>query len=78
MNTNILVIGGSRKTGRRVVEQLQNKCIESKIGSRNSSTSFDWDNKNTWVDALNRIEKMYTAYYPDRAVPGAKEEKTAH
>jgi uncharacterized protein YbjT (DUF2867 family) len=73
MKTNILVIGGTGKTGRRVVEQLQNKGIEPRIGSRNASPSFDWDDKNTWVDALNGIEKMYVTYYPDLAVPGAKE-----
>lgn len=73
MKANILVIGGTGKTGRRVVEQLKNKGIEPRIGSRNSSPSFDWDNKDTWVDSLNGIEKMYVTYYPDLAVPGAKE-----
>ena len=70
---NILVIGGTGKTGRRVVEQLKKKEIEPKIGSRNVSPSFDWDDKDTWVNALNGIEKMYVTYYPDLAVPGAKE-----
>ena len=73
MKTNILVIGGTGKTGRRVVEQLQNKGIEPRVGSRNSSPSFDWDNRDTWVEALNGIERMYVTYYPDLAVPGAKE-----
>jgi len=73
MKSNILVIGGTGKTGRRVVEQLQNKGLEPRIGSRNSSPSFDWDNKDTWLEALNGIEKMYVTYYPDLAVPGAKE-----
>lgn len=73
MKSNILVIGGTGKTGRRVVEQLQNKGIKPRVGSRNASPSFDWDNKNTWVDVLNGIEKMYVTYYPDLAVPGAKE-----
>lgn len=72
MNTNILVIGGTGKTGRRVVEQLQKKGIEPRIGSRSATPSFDWDNKDTWVEALNDIEKMYVTYYPDLAVPGAK------
>ena len=70
---NILVIGGTGKTGRRVVEQLQNRGIEPRIGSRSATPSFDWDNKDTWVEALNGIEKMYVTYYPDLAVPGAKE-----
>ena len=74
MNTeNILVIGGTGKTGRRVAEQLKKKGIEPKIGSRNASPSFDWDDKDTWVNTLNGIEKMYVTYYPDLAVPGAKE-----
>ncbi|MGI9533263.1 SDR family oxidoreductase [Lutimonas sp.] len=70
---NILVIGGTGKTGRRVAEQLKNKGIEPRIGSRNASPSFDWDHKDTWVDTLHGIEKMYVSYYPDLAVPGAKE-----
>lgn len=70
---NILVIGGTGKTGRRVVEQLKKKGIEPRIGSRNASPSFDWDNKDTWVSSLEGVEKMYVTYYPDLAVPGAKE-----
>ncbi|WP_298417274.1 NAD(P)H-binding protein [uncultured Kordia sp.] len=72
MNTNILVIGGTGKTGRRVVKQLQDKGIEPKIGSRSATPSFDWDNKDTWVKALEGIKKMYVTYYPDLAVLGAK------
>ncbi|MCR9288751.1 MAG: NAD(P)H-binding protein [Bacteroidetes bacterium] len=70
---NILVIGGTGKTGRRVVEQLKKRGIEPRIGSRNASPIFDWGNKDTWVNALNGIEKIYVTYYPDLAIPGAKE-----
>lgn len=73
MKSNILVIGGTGKTGRRVVEQLNKKGFEPRIGSRQASPSFDWNNKDTWVNALNGIERMYVTYYPDLAVPGAKE-----
>ncbi|WP_046743145.1 SDR family oxidoreductase [Kordia zhangzhouensis] len=73
MSTNILVIGGTGKTGRRVVKQLQNQGIEPKIGSRNATPSFDWNQKDTWVAALHGIENIYITYYPDLAVPGAKE-----
>jgi len=73
MKTNILVIGGTGKTGRRVLQQLKNKGIEPRIGSRTASPSFDWYNKETWVHALQGIEKMYVTYYPDLAVPGVKE-----
>ncbi|CAL2103474.1 NmrA family transcriptional regulator [Tenacibaculum sp. 190130A14a] len=73
MNNNILIIGGTGKTGHRVVEQLRKKGIEPRIGSRNASPNFDWDNKDTWVAALQGIGRMYVTYYPDLAVPGAKE-----
>ena len=70
---NILIIGGTGKTGRRVAEQLKKKGIEPRIGSRNALPSFDWNNKETWVESLDGIEKMYVTYHPDLAVPGAKE-----
>ena len=70
---NILIIGGTGKTGRRVAEQLKKKGIEPRIGSRNALPSFDWNNKETWVKSLDGIEKMYVTYHPDLAVPGAKE-----
>jgi len=70
---NILVIGGNGKTGRRVVDQLRKQGVEPRIGSRHATPIFDWEDKDTWVDALNGIEKMYVTYYPDLAVPGAKE-----
>ena len=73
MNSEILVVGGTGKTGRRVVEQLRKRGIEPRIGSRNASPGFDWKDKDTWVNALKGIEKMYVTYYPDLAVPGAKE-----
>lgn len=73
MNSNILVLGGTGKTGSRVVKQLQNKGMQPRIGSRNVTPSFDWNNKETWVKSLEGIERIYIAYYPDLAVPGAKE-----
>jgi len=73
MKSNILVIGGTGKTGRRVAEQLKNKGLTPRIGSRQASPGFDWNDKTTWVKALNGIEKIYVTYYPDLAVPTAKE-----
>lgn len=73
MNSNILVLGATGKTGSRVMTQLQKKGIEPRVGSRNASPSFDWNNKETWVHALKDIERVYITFYPDLAVPGAKE-----
>ncbi|WP_339708250.1 NmrA family NAD(P)-binding protein [uncultured Kriegella sp.] len=73
MYENILVIGATGKTGSRVVEQLQNRSLKPRIGSRNATPGFDWSDKDTWVDSLKGIDSMYVTYYPDLAVPGAKE-----
>lgn len=70
---NILVIGGTGKTGRRVVEELKKQNHNVKVGSRNSYPVFDWNNPSTYVQALKGIDRAYIVYYPDLAVPGAKE-----
>lgn len=67
---NILVIGGTGKTGRRVVNLLNHNV---KVGSRNSSPSFDWDDPSTYSPSLKGMDRAYIVYYPDLAVPGAKE-----
>lgn len=71
--SNILVIGGTGKTGRKVAEGLRKRQQNVRIGSRNSSPSFEWNDPSTWPTALAGIDKMYIVYYPDLAVPGAYE-----
>lgn len=73
MNDNILVIGGTGKTGRKVVEGLERQQQQVRIGSRNHHPSFDWDHPEDWKYALAGIDKVYIVYYPDLAVPGAFE-----
>lgn len=71
MTSNILVIGGTGKTGRKVVEGLKQHNQNVRIGSRSHTPSFDWHDPATWPAALAGIDKMYIVYYPDLAVPGA-------
>ena len=71
--TNNLVIGGTGKTGRKVVEGLQKAGQSVRIGSRNATPSFQWGDPTTWLAALEGIDRMYVVYYPDLAVPGAYE-----
>ncbi|MTI41667.1 NAD(P)H-binding protein [Fulvivirga lutimaris] len=71
MKNNILVIGGTGKTGRKVVEKLKALDYPVRVGSRSASPSFDWNDQTTWANALEGIEKMYITYQPDLAVPGA-------
>jgi uncharacterized protein YbjT (DUF2867 family) len=73
MKQNILVIGGTGKTGRRVVENLKKQNHNVRIGSRNSEPAFDWNETSTYANALKGIDRAYIVYYPDLAVPGAKE-----
>jgi uncharacterized protein YbjT (DUF2867 family) len=72
-SSNILVIGGTGKTGRKVVEKLEQQNQNVRIGTRNGSPSFEWNNPSTWPEALEGMDKVYIVYYPDLAVPGAYE-----
>ncbi|MBX2876066.1 MAG: NmrA family NAD(P)-binding protein [Saprospiraceae bacterium] len=73
MTSNILVIGGTGKTGRKVVEGLQKQQQNVRIGSRTNDPAFEWNHPATWPKALAGMDKVYISYYPDLAVPGALE-----
>ena len=70
---NILVIGGTGKTGSRVAQQLKEKGHNVKITSRTTSPTFDWEKPETYAAALQNIDRAYIVYYPDLAVPGSRE-----
>lgn len=71
MKNNILVIGGTGKTGRKVAERLTQKNQKVRIGSRNGQPAFDWEDPATWPAALAGMDKVYITFQPDLAVPGA-------
>ena len=66
-----LILGGTGKTGRRIVEQLTARKVPVRIGSRAATPSFDWENRSTWPAALANVDAVYVSYYPDLAAPGA-------
>ena len=66
-----LVLGGTGKTGRRVVERLGARDIPVRVGSRSGEPPFDWEDEATWASALQNVGSVYVSYYPDLAVPGA-------
>ena len=72
MTHNVIVIGGTGKTGRRVVEGLQKLNHHVRISSRSGTPAFDWDDPSTYAPALRGMDRAYIVYYPDLAVPGAK------
>jgi uncharacterized protein YbjT (DUF2867 family) len=71
--TMTLVLGATGKTGRRVVERLQERGVPVRAGSRSGAPPFDWDDAATWAPALRGVTAAYISYYPDLAVPGAAE-----
>jgi uncharacterized protein YbjT (DUF2867 family) len=66
-----LVLGGTGKTGRRVVERLRARGMPVRVGSRSGEPPFDWENQGTWKAALQDVGSVYVTYYPDLAVAGA-------
>jgi uncharacterized protein YbjT (DUF2867 family) len=72
-NELILVLGGTGKTGRRVVKRLVDQGEAVRVGSRLGDPRFDWDDAATWAAAVRGVRAAYVAYYPDFAFPGAVE-----
>jgi uncharacterized protein YbjT (DUF2867 family) len=68
-----LVIGGTGKTGRRVVQRLEARGLAVRATSLSGEPSFDWNDRVTWAPALRGTSAAYVTYYPDLAVPGAPE-----
>jgi len=69
----ILVLGGTGKTGSRIVHRLNRLNWPVRIGSRTGDPSFDWLNPASWRAALQDIAAVYISFQPDLAVPGAVE-----
>ncbi|MCB2209224.1 MAG: NmrA family NAD(P)-binding protein [Bacteroidetes bacterium] len=73
MNQNILVIGGTGKTGRRVAENLIQSGHNVRVVGRKTTPTFDWENLETYDAALKDMDRAYIVYYPDLAVPGSRD-----
>lgn len=72
-NNKILVLGGKGKTGRKVADKLKQLGKDIRIGSRNGTSSFDWEDSSNWSEVLHGIDSVYITFQPDLAVPGAKD-----
>lgn len=71
MQTEILVIGATGKSGKRVAQRLAARGVPVRHGTRHSEIPFDWENPETWATSLSGIKTAYVAYSPDLAVPSA-------
>ncbi|MET7668369.1 NAD(P)H-binding protein [Micromonospora luteifusca] len=67
----ILVLGGTGKTGRRVVDRLAKLGRPVRVGSRSGEPPFDWTDKRTWAPVLDGVSSVYLVYYPDLVAPDA-------
>lgn len=67
------VIGGSGKTGSRVVERLLGRSLHVRSLSRSTTPQFDWEDESTWSLALSGASHVYVTYQPDLAAPGGVE-----
>ncbi len=66
-----LDLGGTGKTGRRVVDRLVNLGVPTRVASRSANPSFDWGDPGTWDGVLDGVTAAYISYAPDLAIPGA-------
>jgi uncharacterized protein YbjT (DUF2867 family) len=66
-----LVLGGTGKTGRRVVERLEARGAPTRVASRAAHPSFDWNTQESWDAVLDGVTAAYVSYAPDLAIPGA-------
>ncbi len=70
-NRQILVIGSNGKTGRRVLQRLNDRGVPAAGATFSGNPKFDWNDEATWEKSLNNITSVYISYYPDLAIPGA-------
>jgi uncharacterized protein YbjT (DUF2867 family) len=68
----ILVLGATGKTGRRVIERLAARGLPTRAGARSAEPRFDWDDRSTWAPVLDGVGSVYLQHYLD-ALPGSAE-----
>ena len=66
-----LVVGGTGKTGARVVRRLRALDVPVRVGVPSGEPPFDWEDRSTWAPALRGTTAAYITYPPDITVPGA-------
>ena len=69
----ILVLGGTGKTGRRVVERLAARGLPTRVGSRSGEPPFDWEDRSTWAPALAGVGRSTSPTTRTSRCPGAAE-----
>ncbi|MBY5592865.1 NmrA family NAD(P)-binding protein [Rhizobium leguminosarum] len=71
--SEIVLVGGSGKTGGRIIKRLEERGLTIRAASRSSARPFDWEDRSTWRCALEGASSAYVAFQPDLAVAWAAE-----
>ncbi|WP_328861393.1 NAD(P)H-binding protein [Streptomyces sp. NBC_00306] len=72
--SQVLVLGGTGKTGRRVADALRRGGLAPVVASRRGPVRFDWADRQTWEPAVSGIEAVYVV---DSSGPEASAEVEA-
>ncbi len=72
-NSEIVLVGGSGKTGGRIMKRLEERGLKVRVASRSSVRPFDWEDRLTWPGALQGASSAYVAFQPDLSVAWAAE-----
>ncbi|MFC9694318.1 NAD(P)H-binding protein [Kribbella sp. NPDC056951] len=59
--SEILIVGGKGKTGRRVAAQLDARNVPYRLASRSSAQRFDWYDESTWSPTIAGADTAYLA-----------------
>ncbi|WP_026877907.1 NAD(P)H-binding protein [Jiangella gansuensis] len=62
----LVVLGGTGKTGRRVASRLRELGLDPRVASRSGSTRFDWTDETTWEPALKGADALYIVLDDER------------
>lgn len=71
--SEILLIGGTGKTGGRIASRLEELGLNVRKASRSTIPAFDWEDRTTWRGALVGAASAYVAFQPDLSVSWAAE-----
>lgn len=71
--SEIVLVGGSGKTGSRIIKRLEARGLTVRAASRSSARPFDWEDRSTWCGALEGASSAYVAFQPDLSVAWAAE-----
>ena len=70
---NIVVIGGTGKTGKRVAKNLKETGHHVQVVGRSTNPPLNWEKPETYDAVLDGMDRAYIVYYPDLAVPGSRD-----